>query len=42
VRDAPLGLLRLGLLPGEFGSIVARNQPEHLLADVPAHSDSGP
>src|SRR5262245_6821038 len=34
VRDATLGLLQLGLRPGEFGLIMARNRPEHLIADL--------
>jgi long-chain acyl-CoA synthetase len=34
VRDATLGLLRLGFHPGEFGLIMARNRPEHLIADL--------
>jgi long-subunit acyl-CoA synthetase (AMP-forming) len=34
VRDATLGLLALGFAPGEFGLIMARNRPEHLIADL--------
>jgi long-chain acyl-CoA synthetase len=34
VRDATLGLLQLGFRPGEFGLIMARNRPEHLIADL--------
>ena len=34
VRDATLGLRRLGFHPGEFGLIMARNRPEHLIADL--------
>jgi long-chain acyl-CoA synthetase len=34
VRDATLGLRGLGFRPGEFGLIMARNRPEHLIADL--------
>lgn len=34
VREATMGLLRLGFRPGEFGLIMARNRPEHLIADL--------
>jgi long-chain acyl-CoA synthetase len=34
VRDATLGLRWLGFEPGEFGLIMARNRPEHLIADL--------
>jgi long-chain acyl-CoA synthetase len=34
VRDLALGLRALGFGPGQFGMIVARNVPEHLVADL--------
>jgi long-chain acyl-CoA synthetase len=34
VRDATLGLQQLGFGRGEFGLIMARNRPEHLIADL--------
>jgi len=33
VRDAALGLRALGLEPGQFAVIMARNRPEHVIAD---------
>jgi long-chain acyl-CoA synthetase len=34
VRLVALGLHAIGLRPGEFGAIMARNRPEHLVADL--------
>jgi long-subunit acyl-CoA synthetase (AMP-forming) len=34
VREVTLGLLSLGFGPGQFGVIMARNRPEHLIADL--------
>jgi long-chain acyl-CoA synthetase len=34
VRHAALGLREIGFQPGEFGAIMARNRPEHLIADL--------
>ncbi|HEV7127536.1 MAG TPA: AMP-binding protein, partial [Ktedonobacterales bacterium] len=34
VRDAAMGLRRLGFRSGEFGLMMARNRPEHLIADL--------
>ncbi len=34
VRDLTLGLRELGFGPGQFGLILARNTPEHLIADL--------
>lgn len=34
VREATMGLLALGFAPGAFGVIMARNRPEHLIADL--------
>ena len=34
VRKATLGLLSLGFKKGEFGLIMARNRPEHVIADL--------
>jgi long-chain acyl-CoA synthetase len=34
VRQVALGLCAIGLRPGEFGVIMARNRPEHLVADL--------
>ncbi len=34
VRGGALGLRSLGFAPGEFGLIMARNCPEHLIADL--------
>src|SRR5258705_12339742 len=39
VCDATLGLQQLGFGRGEFGLIMARNRPEHLIAHLPlAHA----
>ncbi len=34
VRNMAMGLLGLGFQPGDFGIIMARNRPEHLIADL--------
>ncbi|HEY8740930.1 MAG TPA: AMP-binding protein, partial [Candidatus Dormibacteraeota bacterium] len=34
VRDVALGLRAAGFAPGEFGVIMARNRPEHVIADL--------
>ena len=34
VREVTLALLELGFRPGDFGLIMARNRPEHLVADL--------
>jgi long-chain acyl-CoA synthetase len=34
VRDVALGLSAIGFGPGEFGVIMARNRPEHVIADL--------
>ncbi|MGE5181130.1 MAG: AMP-binding protein, partial [Acidobacteriota bacterium] len=34
VRDAALGLAALGFAPGSFGVLLARNRPEHVIADL--------
>ena len=34
VRQATMGLLSLGFKKGEFGLIMARNRPEHVIADL--------
>ncbi|MEA2647139.1 MAG: long-chain acyl-CoA synthetase [Chloroflexota bacterium] len=34
VRDVSLGLRKLGMKPGDFVVIQARNRPEHLIADL--------
>lgn len=34
VRDAALGLRALGFTPGSFGVLMARNRPEHVIADM--------
>jgi long-chain acyl-CoA synthetase len=34
VRDLALGLRAAGFAPGEFGVIMARNRPEHVIADL--------
>jgi long-chain acyl-CoA synthetase len=34
VRDATLGLARFGFWPGDFGLVMARTRPEHLIADL--------
>jgi len=34
VKHAALGLRAIGFQPGEFGAIMARNRPEHLIADL--------
>ncbi|MFY9615478.1 MAG: AMP-dependent synthetase/ligase [Candidatus Dormiibacterota bacterium] len=34
VRLVALGLRAIGFAPGEFGAIMARNRPEHLVADL--------
>lgn len=34
VRTATMGLLSLGFKKGEFGLIMARNRPEHVIADL--------
>src|SRR5262245_30531897 len=34
VRDVALGLRALGVTPGTFGVLLARNRPEHVIADL--------
>ena len=34
VRDVALGLVALGFTPGSFAVIMARNRPEHVIADL--------
>src|SRR6202049_3375164 len=34
VREVALGLSAIGFGPGEFGVIMARNRPEHVIADL--------
>ncbi|MGI8609238.1 MAG: AMP-dependent synthetase/ligase [Candidatus Dormibacteria bacterium] len=34
VRDVALGLMAVGFAHGEFGVIMARNRPEHVIADL--------